>query len=94
MPRPIRSGGHRSPSLGTRLTGNSPREGGYSLAGGIRGCSKVLGCFFVIFGILNGGFPFRHNAPKVHFGKFGQKAPNLFEIGWFLQESFCSNLVY
>ncbi len=46
---------------------------GYSLVDGIRGCSKVLGCFFAIFGI-----PSRPNTPNlqdcVHFGKFGQKS--------------------
>ena len=32
-----------------------PRGGGFSLTNGIRGCSKVLRCIFVSFGISMGG---------------------------------------
>ncbi len=41
--------------------GGGEGEGG----SGIRGCSNVLGCFFVIFGILMDGFPFQTQVPKL-----------------------------
>ncbi len=46
-----------------------PGRGGYSLLDGIQGCSKVLGCFFVIFGISMGGFLFQIQC--VQFAKLG-----------------------
>ena len=37
------------------LPGHSRGGGGFSLTNGIRGCSKVLRCIFVSFGISMGG---------------------------------------
>ncbi len=54
------------------------------------GCSKVLRCFLVIFGLLMGWFPFQTQCAqfcKLDFGNFAKKAPNLFQIGCFLQQS-------
>ncbi len=38
---------------------------GFSLIDGIHGCSKVLGCFFFIFGIPMGGFPFQIQCAQI-----------------------------
>ena len=43
--------------------------GGFSLTNGIRGCSKVLSCIFVNFGISMGGLS--SHAQCAQFAKFG-----------------------
>ena len=68
-------------------------RGGYSLVDGIRGCSKVKRCFFIIFGISMGGFPFQTQCAQ--FAKLGEfwkiwpkKRPICCKLG-----VFCGNLV-
>ncbi len=68
--------------------------GGYSLVDGIRGCSKILECFFVIFGILMGGFPFQTQCAQ--FAKLGafwkiwsKQHPICFKLGVFCRTGIC-----